>query len=196
MGRIGYRHSEETKKKIGLANNVALKGNKCHLGKKHSEETKKKMSVAKKGKHISFMTEFKKGNKGFWLGKKRGKYSLDWREKISKGNQGKKCPYKVGRKPWNYRGITSQNKLERSKFREQIQKKVFERDNYKCVLCGEGGDLQVDHIQSWAEYVELRFNINNCRTLCMNCHYQITFGKPMPPTVRAWGHNFSRRAIL
>lgn len=58
-------------------------------------------------------------------------------------------------------------------------------------MCGQRGvALQVDHIQPWAEYVELRFDINNCRTLCQGCHYQITFGKPIPSNVRAWGHNF------
>ena len=94
-------------------------------------------------------------------------------------------------------GITSIDKIERIKFRKEIQKLVFERDNYTCQLCkSRGVDLQVDHIQSWAEYVELRFNINNCRTLCMKCHYQITFGKPMPPTVRTWGHNLLRRVEL
>lgn len=84
----------------------------------------------------------------------------------------------------------SPGQLLRMKFRNSILKKVYERDNYTCQICGQrGGKLQVDHIQPWAEYVELRFCIDNCRTLCMSCHYQITFGKPMPPTVRVWGHN-------
>lgn len=102
-----------------------------------------------------------------------------------------------GKIPWNYQGITPFNKLERKRFRDQMQKDVFERDNYTCQLCGDRGkDLQVDHIQSWAEYVELRFNINNCRTLCAKCHYQITFGKPMPEGVQGWGHHLLRRKIL
>jgi 5-methylcytosine-specific restriction endonuclease McrA len=56
----------------------------------------------------------------------------------------------------------------------------------------KGCALQVDHIQPWAEYVELRFDINNCRTLCMACHYKITFGKDMPKGVTTWGHNLSQ----
>lgn len=99
--------------------------------------------------------------------------------------------------PWNkgkkYAVISKERKENhrmRVLFRDTIQKQVFERDNYTCQLCGvKGGNLQVDHIQSWAEYVELRFNIENCRTLCVKCHYQITYGKPIPPSVRAWGHN-------
>jgi hypothetical protein len=30
--------------------------------------------------------------------------------------------------------------------------------------------------------------MENCRTLCMDCHYLITFGKPKPKDV-IWGHN-------
>lgn len=93
-------------------------------------------------------------------------------------------------------GITTEGRKQRMKFRETVQKKVFERDGYTCQLCGqEGGKLQVDHIQSWADYAEGRFDINNCRTLCMDCHYAITFGKPMPQEVRAWGHNLSKVKI-
>ena len=103
----------------------------------------------------------------------------------------------VGEKHWNWKGgVTSKNKYQRQLFRKQIQKQVFERDYYTCRLCcATGVALQVDHIQSWKEYVDLRFNIENCRTLCQECHYKITFGKPMPPTVRAWGQNFSQGGI-
>lgn len=104
---------------------------------------------------------------------------------------------KKGKKPWNYRGISSQNKLERQRFRKEIQKLVFERDDYTCQLCGiRGGVLQVDHIKSWADYVELRFNMENCRTLCVSCHYQITYGRPMPETVSGWGQHFFKGGNL
>lgn len=92
----------------------------------------------------------------------------------------------------NWRGgIYPQNLLERGLFKRYIQKKVLERDNYTCLLCGKrGGDLQVAHIQSWADYPELRFDMNNCKTLCMGCHYLITFGKSIPRNIKTWGHNY------
>ena len=100
---------------------------------------------------------------------------------------------KTGKDSHNWRGgITAKDKLERHKFQRIIQKQVFERDNYTCQMCDtRGGYLQVDHIQSWADYVELRFSMDNCRTLCMDCHYFITFGKKRPDNV-IWGHNLSK----
>lgn len=92
-------------------------------------------------------------------------------------------------------GITPQDILQRKKFKRLIQKNVFERDNYTCQMCGAKEDLQVDHIQSWSEYVELRFDINNCRTLCKSCHYEITYGKKIPDTKMPWGHNLDRRVL-
>lgn len=51
---IGHKHTEETKRKIGLSKI----GNTNFLGKTHSEETKRKMSEAQKGK--IFTEEHKK----------------------------------------------------------------------------------------------------------------------------------------
>lgn len=91
-------------------------------------------------------------------------------------------------RPW-----TKQSHRDRIFFRNTMQKKIFERDSWKCVLCSEKKDLQVDHIKRWADYPELRFVEDNCRTLCAKCHYRITFGRDMPKSVRAWGHNLAQR---
>lgn len=57
---------------------------------------------------------------------------------------------------------------------------VFERDGYTCVFCGDnkGGNLEADHIKPFALFAELRFDINNGRTLCHNCHVSTeTYGR-------------------
>jgi 5-methylcytosine-specific restriction endonuclease McrA len=49
---------------------------------------------------------------------------------------------------------------------------VFERDNYKCIWCGDsrGGNLEADHIKPWSKYPEFRYKVSNGRTLCKKCH--------------------------
>ena len=48
---------------------------------------------------------------------------------------------------------------------------VFKRDNWTCIYCKiKGGNLNADHIKEFAYYPELRFKINNGRTLCVACH--------------------------
>ena len=86
-------------------------------------------------------------------------------------------------------GITSEDRNERIKFRKKLQKEIFKRDNFTCQICFETGkSLSVDHIKSWSKYPKLRFEKKNCRTLCMACHYFITFKRKLPPN-KVWGHN-------
>lgn len=89
-------------------------------------------------------------------------------------------------------GRTTADRVERLRFRRSMQKTIFARDNYTCQICNAyGGDIQVDHIKGWSQYPELRFVESNCRTLCMACHYYVTFKKTMPKS-KAWGHNLSK----
>ena len=164
---------------------------KFHTGPIHSEEQKKKWSFMRKGTHPK--TEWKKG-RTYIMSEKHKKKIGEANKKSLLGNipwnKGMKG-FLSGEKHYNWTGEKyKESYRQRRVFRDTMQKDVFERDKYKCVFCGSNKDLQVDHIQSWAHYVELRFDINNCRTLCAKCHYKITFGREMPDDVKTWGHNF------
>ena len=95
------------------------------------------------------------------------------REKIRNAQRGEKGN--------NWKGglWSSQPQSERKSARYRtLRKEVMERDVWKCVLCGDGGELEVDHIKSYSKYPELRFEKTNLRTLCKPCHRDTdTFAK-------------------
>lgn len=78
-------------------------------------------------------------------------------------------------------GLTKKYDLIRHSCEYKLWRKaVFERDNYTCVWCNvKGGNLNADHIKPFCDYPELRFAIDNGRTLCRECHKKTdTWGKP------------------
>jgi len=81
-----------------------------------------------------------------------------------------------GANHWNWKGgITPNNeKLRKCLEYKRWRRAVFERDNYTCQFCEKknevSGQLQADHIKPFAYYPELRFELDNGRTLCIGCH--------------------------
>lgn len=57
---------------------------------------------------------------------------------------------------------------------------VFKRDSWTCRNCGGKGPLHADHIRPFAWFPELRFAIDNGRTLCIGCH------KKTPTYLNSW----------
>lgn len=86
----------------------------------------------------------------------------------------------------NWKGGISENRRNSIRSR-QLRMKILVRDDYICQICQKRGrNLHIDHIKSWSEYPELRFDPDNCRALCRPCHYYVTFKREIP-SGSMWG---------
>ena len=126
------------------------KGNKIHQGKRYSVEHRNKISAGHKGKTVS----------------------EDTKKKISEAQRGAKSHFWKG-------GVTKMNQIIRGSLEYSIwRESVFRRDKYTCIWCGAKNQegigksikLHADHVKPFAYFPELRFGIDNGRTLCVPCH--------------------------
>jgi predicted DNA-binding protein YlxM (UPF0122 family) len=86
------------------------------------------------------------------------------------------CIDKHGKNSYNWKGGTTPlHKLERNSKKFKIwREEVFKRDNYTCQVCYKrGGFLHAHHVKKFSKYPELRFDISNGITLCVNDHIAI-----------------------
>ena len=148
----GHHYSPNTEFKKGIislnkgkkaSEEVRIKISLSRIGKKHSLETKKRMSEARKGR----------------------KFTEEHRKNLSKAQKGEKSYLWQG-------GITPINKQIRKSLEMRFWREaIFKRDNWTCIWCHQrGGKLEADHIKPFSLFPELRFAIDNGRTLCAGCH--------------------------
>lgn len=147
------RRMSDARRGMSLSKEARKKLSDMYKGKKRSEEICRKISEAQKGRPS--------GRLGVHL-------SEEHRRKIGDAHRGEKH--------YNWQGgITSINaQIRTSEESKQWRKSVFECDDYICQDCGyRGGKLQPHHIKKFADYPELRFDVDNGITLCKKCHNQI-----------------------
>lgn len=146
-----------------------------------SKDARKKSSIRSKGRTFNTgRTHFQKGftpwNKeisGYNTSRKGKKATPEARRNMSKAHTGKPLFHRRGENSNFWKGGKTKerqvayNSLEYKLWRTA----VFTRDEYTCQLCKEvGGNLNADHIKPWSLYPELRYAIDNGRTLCFECH--------------------------
>lgn len=174
----GRQHTEKTKCRIS----------EVQIGKHHSPETEFKKRPHTIYKRIcpqcneEFSTEKRKqrGRKQqFCSPSCNGKWyyqnSQKSREALKLGGTKK---YKLrGEDHPNWKGGTYEGNRKKDEGRSEYKKwrrRVFERDNFTCVICKEvGGELNAHHIKPYVDYPELRYDVNNGITLCEDCHIAV-----------------------
>ena len=160
-------HTEETKKKISENNS------KFWLGKHRSTETLNKISIANKGKKRTEeqkkkMSDSAKKRERIAPSFKGYKHTNEAKEKIGNAERGNKNHFWKGGKMENY---PESEKIRKSTEYEQWRKYIFKRDNFTCQISGQnGGELQVHHINNFADFPELRTSIENGITLSKEVH--------------------------
>lgn len=134
---------------------------KASTGKVLSLEARRKLSRAFKGR-ISPM----KGRKHSEETKNKMRQRVAW----NKGLPGRPQPKGELSPQWKGGLTPIHMKIRNSKEYKLWRKSVFERDLYLCVWCGNNEKVEADHIKPFALFPELRFAIDNGRTLCRKCH--------------------------
>jgi hypothetical protein len=133
----------------------------------HTAEARKKMSDFAKNRSIP--QEIREKISRTLTGKSY--LSIEARKKMSLRFIGDKNPSWKG-------GLSKLHKSERRIAMNTVDYQlwrtaVFMRDNYTCQICGQRGlTLNADHVKPWYKYPELRYAIDNGRTLCVECHRQ------------------------
>ena len=137
-------------------------------GRHHSDETKAKISKAHIGVNNSPWSdsqnrkEMLQALRKAWVATTGKKQTIETRKKRSLSMMGKNVT----------NGNSKKNTLIRNSIESRLWREaVFARDNYTCQVCNiRGGKLRAHHIKAFATFPELRFAIDNGKTLCVECH--------------------------
>lgn len=146
-----------------------------------SVQTKEKMSRKLKGRKITWGDKISKSN----TGENNGMYGKTHTEQVKQSsrelNLGKKASLETRKKmseshkkekSWSWKGgVSAINDIIRNSLEYKLwRQSVFLRDNFVCIWCGSKEKIEADHIKPFAYFPELRFAIDNGRTLCRKCH--------------------------
>lgn len=145
--------------------------NKNKIGKKHTEEHKQKISEALKSKDYSWMIGIPHGHKTNYPGTWKCPDEIKARFSEERKGRVNERWLREGNPNWKGGVAITHHQIRMSPEYRLWRMAVLERDKYTCLWCGQrGGKIQADHIKSFAYYPELRFVIDNGRTLCIDCH--------------------------
>lgn len=152
------KHTPEALEKMRLA----------HLGQKRpprDPEWSKRISEAKKGKFT--------GEDNPFFGKH---HTEETKMVLSRAHIADPKFKREGEEHWNWQGGIScaNHQARNTQDLKSWRRAVYQRDNYTCQRCGVKGTrkhrLEAHHIKAFAQYPDLRFEVNNGITFCKDDH--------------------------
>ena len=179
QSRLGIPHSEHAKRAISQSR----KG-KC-LGEGHPNWNPNRHNTEQVecacGCGTLIPKYDKKGRPNKWIvghqmkGKERV-FTPEWQERLQKAAI-KRGEEHRGSNHWNWKGgISRANHRRETLEYRKWRLKVYERDRWTCQDCGKHcgeKDIVAHHRQSFEEYPELRYEVDNGITLCRKCHLKL-----------------------
>lgn len=149
-----------------------VKVKKCWKGRvstfkdhKHSEDSLDKMRKSHRARMDD--VDFKHPMKG-------RHHSIESRIKISQTKRKTPSDKARGKNHHSYKDgkVSERRGMRFSAEYKRWRYDVFVRDNFTCQECGDdrGGNLNAHHKKSFADYPDLRFDVDNGVTLCEDCH--------------------------
>lgn len=127
---------------------------------------------SKKPEVIAKIVSKRKKNGTYKISKEHIQKLIDGRKGMIVWNYGLKG-FMAGDKHPNWKGGKSKEYHHKTWCREYKEWRmgVFTRDNFTCQNCGKVNIyLTAHHIKSWTHFPDLRYVVNNGRTLCEECH--------------------------
>lgn len=158
----------------------------CEKGSKHTPETRERLvkmlnSYKSTQKYRENSLAAKKARKGKkkkdsgWTPELRARWSKRQRE--NPWHHTKETRLKIGsfhlkEKNVNWKGgVTPEHeKVRKSIEYYEWRRAVFGRDRFCCRVCFAKGYVNAHHIRPFRDFVELRFDVNNGITVCVDCH--------------------------
>lgn len=85
-----------------------------------------------------------------------------------------------GENHWHWQGGITEDESRDSLYPgyKAWRKKVYRRDGYTCVECGENGSgsLVAHHVKPRETHPDLLLDVSNGATLCKGCHFEVHYG--------------------
>ena len=71
------------------------------------------------------------------------------------------------------------NRLDQRRW-AHVRRQALDRDDWRCVLCGRAGMMEVDHIEPLTKG-GAPWDLDNLQTLCRDCHFRKTASENRRP---------------